>query len=402
MHLSRRSLLGGVVAAGTAGCLLARKPGRMSTGPPLSRFDPWIEVDTANLYFNVRQISRLAGERPILAVVKNDAYGLGLELTARVLEKLPQVMGFAVVKTSAAIRLREAGIEKPVLLMGMCSTAEAHELVANEVELSLYTNGAAERLAELSRKAGRPIPAHFYLDTGLGRMGMPYHRALPWLEQLAARSDLAIRGTFMAFTEEPDFDREQLARFLGLAESARGRGVELGPLHAASSNAVFHLPEAHLDLVRPGIALYGAYPSRPDEERAKGELRPALRLRARIVRVARLRKGDTAGYGRKYVAKEPTWLATLPAGHTDGVPRKSVDGGRVLIGGRTFPIVGAVSASHCLVALGAEKMAEVGDVVTFVGPDHPDIHPNALATRTGVSVYDVLMHLNPRLPRYAV
>ncbi len=115
-----------------------------------------------------------------------------------------------------------------------------------------------------------------------------------------------------------------------------------------------------------------------------------------------LRAGDSAGYGRLYVADKPTWLATVPAGHTDGVPRKAVDGARVLIGDRTYPVVGSVSASHCLVELGESKTAEVGDVATLVGPDHPDIHPNAVALATGASVYDLLMHLNPTLPRYVV
>ena len=155
-------------------------------------------------------------------------------------------------------------------------------------------------------------------------------------------------------------------------------------------------------MVRPGIALYGAYPSRPDEERALAELRPALRMCARVVRVERLRAGDSAGYGRKFVAQEPTWTATLPAGHVDGVARESVAGAHVLIGAGVFPIVGAVSASHCIVELGREPAARVGDVATLIGPDHPLIHPNTLARNTGVSVYDVLMHLNPDLPRHVV
>ena len=149
-------------------------------------------------------------------------------------------------------------------------------------------------IAALSKKAQHPIRAHLYLDTGLGRMGMPYHRALPWIAELAARKDLVVAGTFMAFTEETDFDREQLLRFRHLVEQAQARGINLGRLHAASSNGVFHLPGARLDAVRPGIALYGGYPSRPEEERSKAELRPALRLRAGVVRVERLRPGDSA------------------------------------------------------------------------------------------------------------
>ena len=400
MHLSRRTFLGSALAAGVAREVTARH--EPPNTPGQDRFDPWVEVDAEALRFNVAQLRALTGGRPILAVVKNNAYGLDLVQTSKILATLPEVAGFAVVKTHSAITLRDAGIEKPILLMGMCSEADGHELVSRGIEISLYTDDAAERITALAGRTQRPVRAHFYLDTGLGRMGMPYHRALPWLADLSSRQELQVAGTFMGFTEETDFDREQLVRFRNLAQRARDAGADLGQLHAASSNGVYHLPDSHLDLVRPGIALYGCYPSRYEEERAKQELRPAVRLRARVVRVVRLRPGDSVGYGSKYTAVQPTWLATVPAGHTDGVPRESVAGGRVLIGEHTYPVVGSVSASHCMVALSARRTASVGDPVTLIGPDHPDIHPNTIAQRTGVSVYDVLMHLNPTLPRYLV
>ena len=112
-----------------------------------------------------------------------------------------------------------------------------------------------------------------------------------------------------------------------------------------------------------------------------------------------MRPGDTVSYGRHFRAESPTWIATIPVGHADGYPRRAVEGGQVLIGGRAYPIVGAVSASHAIANLGAETDVKVGDIVTLLGPNHPAIHPNALAGATGISVYDVLMHLNPSLPR---
>ncbi len=403
MSVSRRSFLGASVAAGLA---TGVRTGSHATelAPPTheQRYDPWIEVVQPNLQFNVDQIRRLAGERPIMAVVKNNAYGLGLHTTARLLEPMKGIMGFAVVKTDAAIRLRDAGVTKPVLLMGMCSDADAVELARRDVSLSIYTDGAAQRLARIAAKTGRPVAAHLYFDTGLGRMGMPFHRAKDWLSELAKSRNIRIEGSFMAFTEEADFDPEQLRRFQVLVETARKIGVDPGRLHAASSNGVYHLPDAHLDFVRPGIALYGAYPSRPDEERAKGELRSAVRLCCRVVRVEKLRKGDSVGYGRKYVAGRPIWVATLPAGHVDGVPRTAVEGARALVGKRTYPIIGAVSASHCIIEVGPDLTVKLGDIATLVGPDNQAIYPNAIAKATGTSVYDILMHLNPDLPRRVV
>lgn len=398
MSVSRRAFVAGAAAAAVARPLRAAHAAPFPRQVGADRFDPWIEVDPDALAFNVRVIHRLAGGRPVLAVVKNNAYGLGLELVAAVLEPMPEIDGFAVVKAEAAIALRAAGVTKPVLLMGLFGDEEGAELVRRNVHLALTTDDAADRIERAARTAGRPARTHAYLDTGMSRMGIPYHRALPWLEGLAERG-VRIDGTFMAFTEEADFDREQLRRFLEVASSAREAGVELGRLHAASSNGVYHLPEAHLDLVRPGIALFGAYPSEPDVERAKAELRPALRLRARVVRVERLRPGDSVSYGRTWVAERPTWIATLPAGHTDGVPREAVKGQKALVGGRLHPFIGAVSASHSIVEVGEEPTVRVGDVATLVGPDVPEIEPNGIAAATGRSVYDVLMHLNPSLPR---
>ena len=208
------------------------------------------------------------------------------------------------------------------------------------------------------------------------------------MAEVTASNAVEIVGTFMAFTEESDFDPEQLRRFLELATEAKERGIGLGRLHAASSNGVYHMPEAHLDLVRPGIALYGAYPSKPDEEKAIAELTPAFALRVGVVRVEQLRKGDSVSYGRNYVAEKPTWAATL-----------AINGGRVLIGDRTYPVIGAVSASHAIVEVGDERSVNVGDTATLFGPGHPDIHPNRVAETLGISVYDVLMHMNPSLER---
>jgi alanine racemase len=402
MPMSRRSFLGAAAAVSLGPRQLLPQESPVGATVPQNRFDPWVEVDPRLLRHNVEQVSRLSGGRPILAVVKNNSYGLGLATAGPILASFPEVCGLAVVKADAAVRLRDAGIDKPILLMAMCTERDGHELAARDIQLSLYTDDAASRVGTLAQRLGGPVHAHLYLDTGLGRMGMPYHRALPWIEEVVGRPDVRVHGTFMTFVEERDYDREQLERFETLATDAAGRGLKLGKLHAASSNAVFHLPDAHLDMVRPGIALFGAYPSEPAVERERAELKCAVRLRARVVRVARLRPGDGVSYGRNYVAEKPTWIATLPVGHSDGYPRKAVEGAKVLINQRLFPVIGAVSASHCIVELGDEAVARVGDVATLLGPDDPAVQPNNLADATGVSVYDILMHLSPELPRFLV
>jgi alanine racemase len=341
----------------------------------------------------------LSGGRSILAVVKNNGYGLGLEALGPILDGLPSIHGFAVVKGEEALTLRKAGVRKPILLMGMFSEEDGLVLAREGVQLSLYTSDGSSRVAPLAQALQRPVDVHLYLDTGMGRMGMPFRDALPWMAEAGRAEEARVRGTYTALTEDREYDRVQLQRFLDLVTAGRGRGLDLGELHAAASNGVFHLPTSHLDLVRPGIALFGAYPSEPAAEKEMAPLRPGVRFCARVVRVAHLQEGDSVSYGRAWVADKPTWIATLPVGHADGYPRQAVNGGQVLINGSLFPVIGAVSASHSIVRLGEHLTVHVGDLATLMGPDHPAIEPNAMAESLGVSVYDLLMHLNPALPR---
>lgn len=411
MALDRRSFLTALAAAPGLGVLPGLAPAGGTgpsdrRGPDSSRarireratFDPVVEVDASALRANARAVGRLAGGRPVWGVIKNGGYGHGLIETGRILADADAVRGLAVVKVDEALALRDAGVEVPVLHMGYAPDAAARELVQRDVQLSSFQPDDPERLEALARDAGRPVRVHVYLDTGMSRMGISADDAGPWIERLADAEGVEIRGSYTTLTEIDDFDPLQLERLRDYAGDARRRGVDPGALHAASTYPLFHhMPAAGFDLVRPGLALYGAYPAGADRETA--DLTPACRLRARVVRTERLSPGDGVSYGRNYVADREVWIATLPVGHADGYPREAVEGCRVLIGGRTHPVIGAVSASHTIVEVGAEERVAVGDRAILVGPDHPDVHPNAVAEAAGVSVYDVLMHLGDGLPR---
>lgn len=398
MTISRRGFLGATaaVAITPSARWLPQVSDALPQGIAPDRVDPWVEVLPAGLAHNVAQIKRLGG-KPILAVVKNHGYGLDYRVVARVLEPMADIAGFAIVRADEAIALRDQGVRKPILLMARAANSVVPDLIARDVTIAVYADDDPRRLAPLVRDRG-PIAVQAYIDTGMSRMGIAYHRAMPFLREVAASRSLRLTGAFMTFTEEPDFDREQLARFQGLVREAQGAGISLGQLHAASSHSVFHHRDVGFDVVRTGMALYGGYPSDPAVERPIAELRPAFRLRARVVRTDRLRIGDSVSYGRRYVATKPTWVATLPVGHGDGYPRDAVKGVKVLVGNRVYPVIGAVSASHCILEIGDDESVHIGDVATLMGPDHADINPNAVAAVSG-SVYDLLMHLNPALPR---
>lgn len=390
MNISRRSFL-------KAGILLPflRFPDPFFPFQYDSSFDPWVEVHSTNLRHNVSQISQRAQRRPILAVIKNNGYGLGVLNVARILEPLPAVAGFAVVKFQEALALREGGIKKPILLLGPFSEQEFDEAVTRDVMLMVYTP-ILHLLERASKKLQKPISIHLCVDTGIGRVGVPSDRAEPLMRELAGSSSVKVEGVMMTFTEDPEFDHEQFRRFQSLCDRLEQKGVKLGKRHAVSSFGLFQHPDKFLDMVRPGMAIYGIYPEKEFRGMAM-DLRPAVGLKTRVAYVKQLRKGESAGYNRAYVAQDDVWVATLPVGHADGLPRVAVKGAKVRVGDGLYPVV-ALSASHTIVALGAETSVRIGDVATLFDWQEGS-RPEDFAFSCGASVYDLTMHLNPLLPR---
>jgi alanine racemase len=390
----------GLTAAGCASSTAAREP----VGPARARssfansFDPWIEIDRNAYRHNVREASRLAGGRPILAVVKNNAYGLGDRAVGPLLADFPEVGGIACVRVEEALAMRAAGVTKPIVVMAEGSEEEMEELARQDVLPTVWLDDAPQRLERISRRMGRPVPVQLFLDTGMGREGMPYQRARPWIEKLCRSESVQVNATYTMFAHDIDFDREQLARFEQLLEWARRSGLPLGTLHAAPTFELFHLPEAHFDMVRPGNALFGNYPS-GEGVRDQADLKTVFRLKVRVVRVERLEPGESAGFYRTFVTDKPTWIALLPVGRTDGYPSAANGTCEVLIGGRLYPVAGGVNSAHTILEIGADKTVEVGDVATLIGPDHPAILPHTVAERAGVRFLGIIQSMNPRLPR---
>jgi len=361
-----------------------------------SSFDPWVEVHAANLRANANAVHQRV-KRPILAVIKNNGYGAGAANVARVLEPLDGIGGFAVVKLHEAHALRDAGVRKPILLMGPLDATEIVDAARRDVALMVYTPIAAA-LGRAAAAIGKPVDIHVCVDTGLGRVGIPHRQADEFIRTMARAKGVRLAGMMMTFTEDLEFDREQLRRFTSLHDALKSSGVTVGARHAASSYTLFQHPDATLDMVRPGMVLYGIYPEPAFRAAGVLDLKPAIALRARVAYVKQLQSGDSAGYNRAYIAKAPVWIATLPVGHADGVPRIAAKGGRVRIGGALYPIVASVSASHAIVEIGPERRVEVGDEATIF--DWTDgSRPEDLAAAYGASVYDLTMHLNPLMPR---
>jgi alanine racemase len=404
MKSSRRSFLEAGLALpvvlNAVPALSAPSPSSESSVSKDSSFDPWVEIHKENLRHNVQEISRRVAARPILAVIKNNGYGMGVTNVAQLLEPQPEIFGFAVVKLHEAMTIRDAGIRKPILLLGPFDEKNLEDTVARNVMPMIYTP-LGPALDKIAAKTQRPVPLHICIDTGIGRVGVPYQQAAPLVRDLAARKSVQLQGTMMTFTEDPDFDKEQLRRFNETCAAFEQEGISLGKKHAASSFSLFQHPDSFFDMVRPGMAIYGIYSENEFLHAGVLDLRPALGLKARVIYVKKLRKDDSAGYNRAYLAKDDVWVATLPVGHADGWPRTATKGAKVRINNELYPVIASVSASHCIVEVGSEQKVKIGDVATLFDWQ-PGSRPEDVSESCGASVYDLAMHLNPLLPRRIV
>lgn len=379
----------------------------LALGAEHASFDPWVELNAANVRHNVQEIARLT-RRPILAVIKNNGYGAGVVDIARALEPIAEVSGFAVVKIDEAFRVRDAGLRKPVLLMGPFDGRHVRDLAARDILPMVYTPPGPEFEAAAAA-LDRPVRVHVCVDTGLGRVGVPFRQAADFLRAVGRRAPaIAVDGVMMTFTEDADFDREQLGRFGSLCDTLGREAIPVGRRHAASSYTLFQGPAQPagltpflLDMVRPGMAIFGVYPETGFRTSGVIDLRPAVALRARVAYVKRILKGESAGYNRAYVAPRDVWIATLPVGHADGIPRAAAKGAKVRIGDVLYPIVASVSASHVIVELAHDAhdaRVQIGDIATIFDWQQGS-RPEDISAACGASVYDLLMHLNPSLQR---
>jgi alanine racemase len=335
--------------------------------------------------------------RPILAVIKNNGYGLGVANVARLLDDDSRIAGYAVVKLHEAMTLRDAGVRKPILLMGPFTDAELTDVAARDIMPMIYRDHGSA-LDAAAAKIGRAVRIHVKVDTGMGRVGVHHTQAAALIKSLASRRSVAIEGVMTALSEDEAFDKEQVKRLVTLGDGLTRDGIRIGRRHAASSFALFQNRDAFLDMVRPGMAIFGVYSETPFRRMDRLDLRPAVALRTRVVLVKQLQPGESAGYNRAFKPTQATWIATLPVGHADGWPRLAAKGARVRIGAGLYPVVASVSASHTIIDLGSQTTVAVGDVATLF--DWTDgSRPEDVSEACGASVYDLTMHLNPLLPR---
>ncbi|HTE59899.1 MAG TPA: alanine racemase [Solirubrobacteraceae bacterium] len=355
-------------------------------------------VDVGAIQRNCAELARVAAPAALCAVVKADGYGHGAVQAARAAQA-GGAPWLAVATADEAAGLRAAGIAGPLLIMGALSEPELTVALRARADVAVWRDEQVAALAAHPDADGAGV--HVKLDTGMGRLGTrDVEQATRTAVAVAAAPRLRLAGLMTHFAtadDDPAFARRQLARFLPWAEALRAQHGGDVLLHAANSAATLAIPESRLDMVRCGIAVYGMDPFGVDP--ARHGLAPALELRSYLAEVKPIAPGESAGYGRHFVAGAPTWIGTVPIGYGDGVRRALTNDCDVLVAGRRVPVVGTISMDNLTVDLGPEPPERGAEVVLIGAQGGERVPAEEWARRLGTINYEITCGIGRRVPR---
>ncbi len=359
----------------------------------------WAEIDLAALEHNYRALrSNLEQGCGFVGVVKANAYGHGAVPVAKRLEELGAEY-LAVACLAEAVELREAGVKAPILILGGTPGEYAGELLRWGLTQTLFDLPTARAYSKAAVDAGKALKVHIKADTGMGRLGFTGPDRVEDILTACALPGLEAEGLFTHFADadgSEDYTMAQFTQFLDLRRALEKRGRKFALSHCAASAAMLHYPCTHLDLVRPGIALYGHYPD-PESEGLDGPgLRPVMTLKSRVINLRDLPAGTSVSYGRTRVLSRPSRLAVLPIGYADGLHRSLSNRGEVLFEAGRAPMVGRICMDLCMVDVTDLPAVQPGDVAQVFGADLPlEDKSDAIGTIS----YELLTAVAPRVPR---
>jgi alanine racemase len=362
----------------------------------------WLEVHLDKLRSNIARLrSCLPHGTKMMAVVKAQAYGTGAEMAAKTAIASGVDM-LAVARVAEGTHLRQAGIKHPILNFGDLTDNEIETTLENDLITTIYNLDIAKILQSAAAKSNKIAKVHINIDTGMGRIGIRAEDVEKAISNILTMDKLKIEGIYSHFPsadeEDKSFSLSQIKAFRS-AVGCVGKMLEKKPLlHMANTAAILMIPESHLDMVRPGIGLYGAYGSETIPRDAG--LEPVAALRTRVGHIKRVPARTCISYGREYVTRVPTTIVTLPIGYGDGVNRKLSNKGEVIIHGKRFPIVGGVTMDQLMVDISDNTEIKIGDAATLMGCDGAEeITADDIAQQIGTIAYEVLTNLSARLPR---
>ena len=367
----------------------------------------WTEINLDAIANNVKNIKQLIGEKKVLiAVVKGNAYGHDiLEVSSVVLKN--GATRLAVARLEEGIFLRKAGITVPILVLGLTLEQQVELLVSYNITPTVCKYETIEKLSKFAVKEDKTVKVHIKVDTGMGRIGIFPNHVLDFVKKVEALKNIEIEGIFTHFSVADEKDKtyteEQFRKFMRVLTVLEKEGIRIPVKHVGNSATLLDLPHMWLDLVRPGISIYGLYPSTEVQKTVK--LIPAHSFKTRIIFLKELPMGECISYGRIYTTtKRRTKVASLPVGYADGYNRLLSNQGEVLVRGRRFPIIGRICMDQCMIDVSSLFEVKIGDEVVLWGRQgQEEITVEEIAEKIGTINYEIIhMPDKKRVPKLFV
>ena len=366
----------------------------------------YAEIDLSALKHNYQLIrSSIPQKTEILAVVKADAYGHGFMDISRELERLG-VNAFGVAFLAEGIQLRKSGSDKPILLLGGVYPGQERKCIGYNLSTAVFTLEQAQALNGAAGKLFRKAQIHLKVDTGMGRLGVPYHEVPQFLVELKKLPNIALEGVISHFASADELDesgqyftRQQGERFAWALAEIRKAGFKPRYVNIANSAAALLRDIPDCNLIRPGITMYGALPSA--DFQGKLDLKPVMCLKSRIAMLKWVDAGTTISYARRFTAGQRTLIASVPVGYADGYPRALTNRGEALVRGVRAKIAGTVCMDWTMFDVTGIEGVAVGDTVTLMGPDDAGqcIYAEELAAWADTIPYTIFCGISKRVPR---
>ena len=352
---------------------------------------------------NIDEVRRnINADTKIMAVIKADGYGHGAVALATALKDKVDAYGIAIIEEG--IELRRAGFEKPILVLGFTPHQLYDELLKYDIIQTVFQYDMAKRLSDTAVSLGKQAKIHLKVDTGMTRIGFKdTDESIQIIKEISKLPNITIDGIYTHFASADEEDktsaRKQLSRFLIFADKLEKEGIHVPVKHVSNSASIIDLPEANLDLVRSGIITYGMYPS-DKVNKNRLMLQPALTLISNVVYVKSVEAGTGISYNSTYITEQDSVIATIPVGYGDGYPRQLSSKGRVLIHGKSAPIVGRVCMDQFMVDVTDIPDVKEGDKVTLIGQDGDEsISIEEVANLAGSFNYELVCDIGKRVPR---
>lgn len=369
----------------------------------------WAEINLTNLDYNIKNIrAKVGADKEIIGVIKADAYGHGAVMCANVL-RANGVKTFAIATLQEAIVLRQAGATEEIIMLGLTPDMYADTIVEYAITPVVCSASNAKAISDAALKAGKIVSGLIAVDTGMGRIGYladEIENAVFDIKKITMLAGFKIKGLFSHMSTADAYDKtyshQQEEKYNRFYEALVAAGIDVPMKTLANSASIMELPTIHFDAVRPGIILYGCYPSH-EVDKNQLSLKPVMSVKANIVHVKDVPENFSVGYGRKYISDKPSRIATIALGYADGYPRPYSAQAKVIVNGVVCPIAGNICMDQCMIDVSRVPDVKVGDEVIIMGSDGVNtILADDIADATGTINYEICCAFGQRLPKVYV